>query len=65
MTRLTPFEIGQIEAHLHHELGAVAISKLVTMTDGKVASVQTGVDVAAKREDNPTWRGERAEDAPE
>ena len=54
MTRLTPFEIGQIEAHLHHELGAVAISKLVTMTDGKVASVQTGVDVAAKRKDNST-----------
>ena len=33
MARLTPFEIGQIKAHLHHGLGVTAISGLVTKTD--------------------------------
>ena len=61
MSRLTPFEVGQIKAHLHHDLGAAAISKLVTKTDGQQVSVQAVVDVAAKLKANPAWRGERAE----
>ena len=61
MARLTPFEIGQIKAHLYHELGPTAISKLVQKTDGECVSKQAVVDVAARLEKDPCWRGERSE----
>ena len=60
MARLTPFEIGQIKAHLHHGLGATAIAGLVTKIDGASVSAQAVCDVKAKLEENPSWRGERA-----
>ena len=53
MARLTPFEIGQVNAHLHHGLGATAIAGLVTKTDGASASAQAVCDVKTKLEDNP------------
>ena len=60
MARLTPFEIGQIKAHLHHGLGATAIAGLVKKIDGASISVQAVCNAKAKLEDNPSWRGERA-----
>ena len=61
MARLTPFEVGQIKAHLHHELGPTAIAKLVQKADGEFLSKQAVVDVTARLEREPSWRGDRAE----
>ena len=60
MARRTPFEIGQLKAHLHHGLGATAIAGLVTKIDGASVSAQAVCDVKTKLEENPSWRGERA-----
>ena len=38
MARLTPFEIGQIKAHLHHGLGATAIANLVAKIDAAISA---------------------------
>ena len=62
-TRLTPFEVGQIKAHAHHELSATKIRKIVRKSDGSPISVQGVADVMAKLESDPSWRGERAEGA--
>lgn len=35
MPQLTPFEYGQIKAHLHHGLTAAAIQQLVLSASGK------------------------------
>lgn len=59
MARLSPFEIGQIKAHLHHGLGPTAIAGIVTKEDGTYISVQGVCDARAKLEENPAWRGDR------
>lgn len=59
MARLTPFEIGQIKAHLHHGLGPTAIAGIVKKVDGANVSVQGVADVKAKLEESPNWRGDR------
>ena len=61
MARLTPFELGQIKAHLHHGLGPTAIAALVQKADGAMVSVQGVCDARSKMEADPGWRGERAE----
>ena len=53
MARLTPFEIGQIKAHLHRGLGATATAGPVTKMDGASVSAQAVCDVKTKLEDNP------------
>ena len=60
MARLTPFEVGQIKAHLHHGLGPTSIAALVVKADGSCVSVQGVSDVKAKLEADRAWRGERA-----
>lgn len=58
---LTPFEIGQVKAHLHHKLRPADIQKLVKRADGTPFSktaIHTAVDKLTK---DPTWRGQRAE----
>ena len=60
MARLSPFELGQIKAHLHHGLGPTSIAGLVVKSDGTHVSVQGVCDAKRKLEEDPTWRGERA-----
>ena len=60
MARLTPFEVGQIKAHLDHGLAATAIAAIVKKADGAHVSVQGVCDAKAKLEEDPSWRGERA-----
>ena len=50
MACLTPFEIGQIKAHLHLDLGPIAIAKLVQKSDGDFVTKQAVIDVAARLE---------------
>ena len=59
--RLTPFEIGQIKAHLHHGLSAAAIIGIVQKSDGSPISMQGMVDAIDKLQANKHWRGEREE----
>ena len=61
MSRLTPFEVGQIKAHTHHELGPTAIAAIVVKEDGTHPSVQGVADVMSKLAAYPDWRGEREE----
>ena len=66
MARLSPFEVGQIKAHLYHGLGPRAIAGLVKMSDGTNVSVQGVCDTKAKLDGDPSWRGEelQAQGAP-
>ena len=60
--RLTPFEIGQIKAHLEHDLSAAEIARRVTRADGKTTFGETAIrNCIEKLKENPAWRGERAE----
>ena len=60
--RLGPFEVGQIKAHLHHGLSGAAIVKILKKPDCKSSwSAQAVYDAIAKLNEQPTWRGERAE----
>ena len=60
MSQLTPFEVGQIKAHLHHELGPAEISRIVLKKDGKSRFSDTAIaDAIAKLMSNPAWRGDR------
>ena len=61
MARLTPFDIGQIKAHLWHGLGPTAIAGIVKKADGTNISAQGVCNVQAKLEQDPAWRGDRAE----
>ena len=60
MARLTPFEIGQIKAHLYHDLGPSEIAEIVVKADGQPVSVQGVCDAISKLEADAGWRGERA-----
>ena len=66
MPRLSPFEVGQIKAHLYHGLGPRAIAGLVKKSDGTNVSVQGVCDTKAKLDGDPSWRGEelQAQGAP-
>ena len=56
----TPFEVGQVKAHLHHGLGPTEIARIITKADGKSRFSDTAVaNIIAKLEAQPTWRGER------
>ena len=58
--QLTPFEVGQVKAHLEHGLKAPAIAKRVFKSDGKTPFGETAIlNCVRKLEANPSWRGER------
>ena len=60
--QLTPFEVGQVKAHVEHGLSAAAISKKVCKPDGKSKFGETAIqNCMDKLQANPRWRGERAE----
>mgnify|MGYP004530944189 CR=1 FL=1 len=62
MQHFSPFEVGQVKAHLHHGLGPEAIAGIITKTDGKSHFSHTAVArIKAKLDSDPTWRGERQE----
>ena len=60
--QFSPFDIGQIKAHVHHGLCAAEIARILTKPDGKTRwtdkSVQNQMD---KLDDSPAWRGDRTE----
>ena len=60
--QLTPFEVGQVKAHMEHGLGCTAISNRVSKPDGKTTFGETTIqNCMRKLEQNPDWRGERKE----
>ena len=60
--QFSPFEIGQIKAHVHHGLTAAAIARILVKRDGKSHWSDKAVQVqVAKLRRNPKWRGERQE----
>lgn len=60
--QFSPFEIGQIKAHVYHGLGAAQIARIVVKADGKTHwsdnAVQAQIEKLRKR---PKWRGARRE----
>jgi len=60
MAQLTPFDIGQIKAHLYHGLKGAAISRILLKPDGKSRWSETAIQIAvSKLESDDDWRGER------
>ena len=60
--QLSPFDLGQIKAHLHHGLKPSAISQILVKSDGKTHWSYNAIKTAAdKLEAEPSWRGEREE----
>ena len=58
--QFTPFEVGQIKAHLHHDLGPAAIARILVKPDGESHWSLTAVKgVVDKLTEDPHWRGER------
>lgn len=55
----TPFEIGQIKAHVYHGLEATAIAPLVRRANGKKMTKGAVQVIMRKLRENPKWRGER------
>ena len=58
-SRLTPFDVGQIKAHVEHGLGPSAIAKRIFRPGGGHFSNHAIGDAIAKLQQHPTWRGER------
>ena len=57
--QFTPFEVGQVEAHLHHEMNPADIALIVLKPDGKTHySVTTIHNIIDKLNNDPMWRGE-------
>ena len=57
--QLTPFEIGQIKAHLHDGVGPAEIARIITKLAGPHPSQRSVSDAAEKLREDPSWRGER------
>ena len=58
---LTPFEYGQIKAHLQHDQTAAEITRLVRRANGQPFSTTAIHAAIQKLTDDPSFRGERAE----
>ena len=57
----TPFEIGQVKAHVEHGLSAAAIAERVFKADGKTTFGTTAIqNCINKLYANPGWRGGRS-----
>ena len=61
MAQLTPFEVGQVKAHMYHDLGARRIAGIICRADGTKFSDTAIQDCMNKLLENKHWRGERAE----
>ena len=62
MAQLSPFEVGQVKAHIHHGLGPAEISRLIVKSDGQSTFSHTAISLCiAKLAADPLWRGERAQ----
>lgn len=62
MSQFSPFEVGQVKAHMHHGLGSQRISGILVKADGKTSFSKTAVqDVMDRLLANPRWKGERAD----
>ena len=60
MSRLGPFEVGQIKAHLHHGLSGAAILGILKKPDGRTPwNHQTVYNAIDKLKEDPSWRGDR------
>ena len=60
--QLTPFEVGQIKAHMEHGLTGAAIARRVKRADGKTSFGETAIlNCMAKLEADPHWRGDKGE----
>ena len=60
--QLTPFDLGQIKAHLYHGLRPAAIREIMVKGKGKKRWSHNAIKNACdKFEADPTWKGERAE----
>jgi transposase len=58
--QLTPFEIGQVKAHMEHGLSAASIAQRVFKKDGKSTFGPTAIqNCMSKLKEKPKWRGER------
>ena len=59
---LTPFEAGQVKAHMEHGLGCTEIMNRVYRSDGKTKFGETTiVNCMNKLKKNKNWRGGREE----
>ena len=60
MAHFTPFEVGQVKAHLHHGLGPGDIAKIIYKPDGKNRYSHTAVaNIIAKLGADRNYRGQR------
>jgi hypothetical protein len=60
--QLTPFEVGQVKAHMEHGLGCTTIASKVFKADGKTTFGETAILNCINRlRKEPSWRGDRAE----
>ena len=61
-SQFTPFEVGQVKAHVYHGLSGAEISRIILKPDGTNKWSDKAVqDVVARLNDDPSWRGERAQ----
>ena len=56
---LGPFELGQIKAHMFHELGPQDISDIVARVDGTPINRQTVANAMEKLRTDPAYQGLR------
>ena len=60
--QLGPFEVGQIKAHMEHQLGCTTIARKIFKADGVTNFSENCILTAMnKLNENPKWRGEREE----
>ena len=58
--QFSPFDVGQIAAHIYHGLGPAAIARILVKPDGKsMWSVVAISGVIQRLQEQPHWRGER------
>ena len=60
--QLTPFEVGQVKAHMSHGLGCTSIASRVFKADGKSKFSEEAIRICMnKLKNDPAYRGEREE----
>ena len=58
--QLTPFEAGQVLAHMHHKLSALQISRIILKGDGKSRFSETAIrNCMETLKTNPARKGKR------
>ena len=60
--QLSPFEVGQVKAHMEHGLGCQKIAERIFKADGKTLFGERAISNAiANLRADPHWRGDREE----